>query len=602
MQLKLRYLVESQEAVFQWTEVGPWDQLRAVIVASSTQVISTVNGIRSPWFAVLGAWDQLAEFFSLNPAVELIADDAATAEIQRALERRKQARQAFEKGEIVRLTPEALDDLLQKRNFRRALKKFQVRNLCSLCAMQAAATFSVPGAGKTTEALAYYIVTAQSDDNLLVLAPKNAFSAWDEAVEACLPTGSPKFVRLVGGEHQIARLLATKPRFAIMAYSQLSRDPIPDIVGAALTANPYFVFLDESHRIKHGTAGKAGQAALRLSSLPRRKLILSGTPMPQGYEDLVPQFSFLYPEIAFPNDERIVELVRPAFVRTTKSELGLPKAHEPRIINIEMSEAQSQLNKLLHEDLRTARIQLSKGQKQALRRLKPKVLRLIQLNANPYIAATWENEDLEPTLLASLLSEPCAKLDAACAVARTLICAGEKVLIWTNFRSSIQALMARLTDLSPEFIDGSVDAGDAEDQETREGKIRRFSIDEKCKVLIANPMAAAEGISLHTVCRHAIYLDRTFNAGQYLQSLDRIYRIGMPAGWVPTWHVLMHRGTIDQVVHERLRTKIERMSRVLNDPDLKAMGGEWFELGDDAEITEDIILGASLEDLDAAST
>lgn len=601
MQLNLRYLVDSQEAVFEWTEHGPWDQLRSVILASSTQVVSNVNGIRAPWYAVLGAWDQLAEFFSLNPTIALITDGPAAAEIQRALERRKYAREAFEKGEINRLTPEALNEALRAKKFQRELKDFQIQNLCSLCAMPAAATFSVPGAGKTTEALAYYLATARPDDKLFVLAPKNAFSAWDEAVDACLPKNSPKFTRLVGGEYQISRLLLAKPKFAIMAYSQLARDPIPEIVGAMLTNDSYYVFLDESHRIKHGASGKAGQAALRLSNLPRRKLILSGTPMPQGYEDLVPQFSFLYPEIAFPGDERIVDMVRPAFVRTTKSQLGLPEVKPPRIIPIEMSEAQSQLNRLLHADLRKVNLQLSRGQKQALRSLKPKVLRLIQLNANPYIAGTWENTELEPGLLSALLSEPCAKLDAACELTRELVATGEKVLVWTNFRSSIQALMARLTDLNPEFIDGSVDAGDAEDQETREGKIRRFSIEKSCKVLVANPMAAAEGISLHTVCRHAIYLDRTFNAGQYLQSLDRIYRIGMPAGWVPTWHILMHPGTVDEVVHSRLQTKIDRMARVLDDPDLKAMGGEWYELDDDAELTEDIILGATLDDVEAAA-
>ena len=33
----------------------------------------------------------------------------------------------------------------------------------------------------------------------------------------------------------------------------------------------------------------------RMSALVTRKIILSGTPMPQGIEDLQPQFDFLYP-------------------------------------------------------------------------------------------------------------------------------------------------------------------------------------------------------------------------------------------------------------------------------------------------------------------
>lgn len=47
-------------------------------------------------------------------------------------------------------------------------------------------------------------------------------------------------------------------------------------------------------------------------------------------------------------------------------------------------------------------------------------------------------------------------------------------------------------------------------------------------VMVANPAAASEGVSLHRVCHHAIYLDRTFNAAHYLQSEDRIHRFGLP--------------------------------------------------------------------------
>jgi SNF2 family DNA or RNA helicase len=43
-------------------------------------------------------------------------------------------------------------------------------------------------------------------------------------------------------------------------------------------------------------------------------------------------------------------------------------------------------------------------------------------------------------------------------------------------------------------------------------------------VLIANPAAAREGLTL-TAANHAIYIDRTFNLLDYLQSQDRIHRI-----------------------------------------------------------------------------
>ena len=45
-------------------------------------------------------------------------------------------------------------------------------------------------------------------------------------------------------------------------------------------------------------------------------------------------------------------------------------------------------------------------------------------------------------------------------------------------------------------------------------------------VLVANYASCAEGISLHHVCHNAIYIDRSFQADQYLQSIDRICRLG----------------------------------------------------------------------------
>ena len=46
------------------------------------------------------------------------------------------------------------------------------------------------------------------------------------------------------------------------------------------------------------------------------------------------------------------------------------------------------------------------------------------------------------------------------------------------------------------------------------------------KILIANPKKGGEGISLHYECSNAIYIDRSYDAGKYLQSRDRIHRVG----------------------------------------------------------------------------
>lgn len=81
---------------------------------------------------------------------------------------------------------------------------------------------------------------------------------------------------------------------------------------------------------------------------------------------------------------------------------------------------------------------------------------------------------------------------------------------------------------------------------------------------MANPAACAESISLHKVCHHAIYLDRTFNCGQYLQSLDRIHRIGLKRDEIVTYHLIVANNTIDETIDRRLVEKEEMMLNLLD--------------------------------------
>jgi SNF2 family DNA or RNA helicase len=110
-----------------------------------------------------------------------------------------------------------------------------------------------------------------------------------------------------------------------------------------------------------------------------------------------------------------------------------------------------------------------------------------------------------------------------------------------------------------------VDAGDEDDDETREGKIKLFHDDRNTMVMVANPAAASEGISLHRVCHHAMYLDRTFNAAHYLQSEDRIHRFGLAADQVTIIEIVECEETVDETVLERLDYKIKQMAAALED-------------------------------------
>ena len=174
----------------------------------------------------------------------------------------------------------------------------------------------------------------------------------------------------------------------------------------------------------------------------------------------------------------------------------------------------------------------------------------------------------------------------------------KKVIFWSCFVQNVELIALRLKDIGAEYIHGGVDAGDENDQDTREGKIKRFHDDPSCMVLVANPAACSEGISLHRVCQYAIYLDRSFNAAHYLQSEDRIHRLGLDSDAKPTVEFVECENSIDQVVRERLTFKVSIMASALNDTSLR-VDPNVFEYDDGETDIDDITNNLSVDDANA---
>jgi SNF2 family DNA or RNA helicase len=381
-----------------------------------------------------------------------------------------------------------------------------------------------------------------------------------------MPHLGAEFVRLRGGRDAIVKMLEGDPRFMLISYQQMAR--VADLIAAHCAKARIHVFLDESHRIKSGVAKQMARAVLTLSHLPVGKLIMSGTPMPQAPDDLVPQFAFLYPEVpAVP--ETVVELIRPVYVRTTKTELGLPPVTR-RMVSLPMAPLQAELYKLMKfEVAREAASALGIRSKQAFRSLGRSVARLLMFVSNPSLLST-EIQFAQADLLSAVFAEgEGPKMKYVLKRARTLAREGKKVLIWSSFRNNVEYIAERLGDLGAVYIHGGVDAGDEDDDGTREGKIKAFHDNDNVMVMVANPAAAGEGVSLHRVCHHAIYLDRTFNAAHYLQSEDRIHRFGLPPDQDTFIEIVECEGSVDETVRERLGFKIGRMAEALEDSSLR---------------------------------
>ncbi|TIS76410.1 MAG: hypothetical protein E5W94_17745 [Mesorhizobium sp.] len=65
-----------------------------------------------------------------------------------------------------------------------------------------------------------------------------------------------------------------------------------------------------------------------------------------------------------------------------------------------------------------------------------------------------------------------------------------------------------------------------------------------------------------------MFLDRTFNAGHFLQSQDRIHRLGLSADVKTRFTLLISSNTIDNTVDGRLHDKVRALSRLMDDPGL----------------------------------
>lgn len=449
--------------------------------------------------------------------------------------------------------------------FRRTLTNNQIRNLKKILHLPGAATFSVPGAGKTTEALAFFFVNATEADRLLVVAPKNAFGAWDEQLVACMGKTYEGFMRLRGGEASIQTALQSKPRFMLITYDQLPR--VKNTIVDLLSSGNVYMFLDESHRIKGGKQIIRADAILEMAHLPKRKLIMSGTPMPQSPRDLISQFLFLYPTKDV-SETTVIDLIQPIFVRTTKGQLGIPKLNH-KVVQVPMTHLQREIYKTLKSEIRRQlNPVLSDSSRYELRRIGKCVMKVMEFVSNPALLSNDMDYAFDRRVGAILLESDGPKIDYVCRRARELAAEGQKVLIWSSFVQNVELIALRLSDLGAEYIHGGVDAGDENDSDTREGKIKRFHDDPDCKVLVANPAACSEGISLHKVCQYAIYLDRSFNAAHYMQSEDRIHRLGLASDAKPQVEFVECEDSIDQVVRSRLELKVKTMAQALEDSSL----------------------------------
>ena len=507
-----------------------------------------------------------------------------------------------------------------KQEMERRLYPLQLLSSFHMAFAQNSCNFAVPGAGKTSivyGAYAYLKSLPKEDskhvDKLLVIGPLSSFAPWEIEYEECFGV-KPSSFRMSGDpnisiEKKLEHLYSpNSPELSLIFHGGVDRFQT-DIIDF-LKRNKTMVVVDEAHRIKN-PEGVWGRSVTEISKEATSRVILTGTPVPNGYQDIFNLYKFIYPfkfkEIlkfhyhnledmtanSSLNSNRVQELkenISPYFIRIKKEDLNLPPVEET-YVQIEMEPYQREIYDFIESQyIEHFKDDSSATVKDILN--KAKLIRLRQAATNPSLLSKTLKDSLENNELTgefdpnaifttdtdefindseffnkitnySNLEVPRKFNTILHTLLNDIFLENGKVIIWTIFIQNAIELQEYLkaNNIKSKLLIGQVP------QEEREITIKAFNDpnNNEFSVVIANPFSVAESISLHKGCHNAIYLERDYNCSNFLQSKDRIHRVGLDDNQITKYYYFVSTNSIDEVINSRLHLKIQRMEEIIND-------------------------------------
>lgn len=511
------------------------------------------------------------------------------------------------------------------------LRPYQYKAAYLLSTGKGGFDFSVPGAGKTiiTYTVFRYLRTHQYIDKIFVIGPISSYNAWFEEYSTCFGV-EPQFENLAAGTTSDCRIYLTASPSNHKLVTFINGDKIRLLskeISHFLTNDSVLLVVDEAHKIKNPNASIT-KAVMKISQSAKSRILLTGTPLPNGYEDLWSLMatyspfdkilpynysqlqSFTKTGMSEKQEERLRFAIKPYYSRISKKYLlqtGELLPAKEQVIYTQLDAQQAILYEKLDTFCGKIKEEIDEDFLGALK--KAVLIRKMQISANPALLLKGLMSSMEELMeeYAEVYDKGDAEMDRliladrkikkelssskimrivhhyardnittaknlqAVELTRQLVARGKKVLVWEIFvgnMSTLKNLIEQSIIAPVEIINGAVTGRERQDA------ICRFR-NGKSMVLIANPATLAESISLHKVCQNAIYVNRNFNAAQFIQSKDRIHRINMPEGTTATYYFLMNANTVDDSVSEKLKIKEQRMLAILDADDIKVGGAEF---------------------------
>lgn len=497
----------------------------------------------------------------------------------------------------------------------RPLRDKQLRDAFFMASVRWSANFSVPGSGKTAAVLGAFAFLryAGKVSRIIVVCPKSAFDSWRTEWNACfghkLPMhcfclASPEVQRL-SKEQRKRSIIFDSGAYNLMLFNYEALGSYTDELREIVGTKTLLVF-DEVHRVKR-IGGAYAQWALDVSEPAKYTAVLTGTPIPNTYQDIYNFLHILYPDDydtffgfqpgllrnpGMADIKRINDALRPFFCRTNKDELGVPKPEPDEVHVLEPTTAENEFFNILTAAYAKNHLVF--------------LIRALQLESNPQmLKEAIDPQDFEYVLdqvgedptdidfvdysdeVAELIEEceTTTKTRACEELVYSLALQGKPVIVWCIFVRSITTIANDLNKLgiSARAIYGATPL------EEREEILDGFR-DGLFQVLVTNPHTLAESVSLHQMCHDAVYFEYSYNLVHLLQSKDRIHRLGLPKDQYTQYHFLQvefqtSNGyfSLDGKIYNRLLEKEQTM--------LEAIDGGYLEGGYLDEEDIEIVLG-----------
>lgn len=434
---------------------------------------------------------------------------------------------------------------------------YQLDALTAIQSLPYAAIFHEQGLGKTKIAVDLVLFWLNHDivDTVFIVTKKSLVMNWvrELAAHSWLTPSVLSDDRRRNGVQLNSPVLVYVLNYEVVPTNvELIRDFLCTCRVAAV--------LDESQKIKNPDTHLA-RCFHSLAPRFERRIIMTGTPSANRPYDIWSQIKFLDDGAALGDSYEafrgnhdlptgtaesdiseygrrlgsIMRRIRQFSVRETKQTAGLQLPNKTIVTHyVDLAPRQAAVYRSYRDQLAwELHGELGASVMDDAEAILKRLLRLVQCASNPgLIDKSYTECPGKFPVLSSLLDDVS---DAA-----------EKLVVWTQFIDNVEWLAKQLGRHAPQKVHGSMAITD------RNAAISAFLTEDDCRMLIATPGAAKEGLTL-TVANHAVFYDRGFSLDDYLQAQDRIHRISQEKECFV--HNLMASETIDEWVDGLLNAK-----------------------------------------------